>query len=84
PETLSVTMPWPLIIAGLESVATRVIVPMQDFLILDSSHRMNVPGTSEGNWGWQFDWSQVPEELAGHIKALVLHSNRLGDIHEKQ
>jgi len=83
PEELLLSMPWPLIIAGLESVASRVIVPMQDFLRLDSSQRMNVPGTSEGNWGWQFDWSQVPEELAIHIKTLVFHSNRLGDLHEK-
>ena len=84
PEELSFNMPWPLIIAALESVAARVIVPMQDFLMLDASQRMNVPGTSEGNWGWQFDWSQVPDELAEHIKALVIHSNRLGDVHEKQ
>ncbi|WEJ63125.1 4-alpha-glucanotransferase [Thiomicrorhabdus lithotrophica] len=83
PEELLLSMPWPLIVAGFESVASRVIVPMQDFLMLDSSHRMNIPGTSEGNWGWQFDWSQVPEELAVHIKTLVFHSNRLGDLHEK-
>lgn len=75
-ESLSYTMPWPLIIAGLSSVAQRVIVPMQDFLMLDGPHRMNVPGTSEGNWTWQFSWQQVPEDLAETIHRLVKQSQR--------
>jgi 4-alpha-glucanotransferase len=71
------TMPWPLIAAALNSVAQRVIVPMQDFLMLDSAHRMNVPGVAEGNWRWQFDWAQVPDSLAFQLHDLLTHTQRL-------
>lgn len=70
-------MPWPLIVTALESVAQWAIVPMQDWLALDGSHRMNVPGTTEGNWGWQFQWEQVPDALAERIRHEVEQSNRL-------
>lgn len=69
-------MPWPLIVAGLNTVAERVIVPMQDWLMLDAEHRMNVPGTSEDNWRWQFEWSQVPEGLADKVAQLVQQAQR--------
>lgn len=70
-------MPWPLIVTGLMSVADRVIIPMQDWLGLDGSHRMNVPGTIENNWLWQFQWEQLPEGLADRIRYWVEQSNRL-------
>jgi 4-alpha-glucanotransferase len=73
---LPADMPWPLIAAALDSVAERVIVPMQDFLMLDTQHRMNVPGSCEDNWRWQFDWSMVADELAQQIGILVKQSDR--------
>ncbi|MEJ2344734.1 MAG: 4-alpha-glucanotransferase [Gammaproteobacteria bacterium] len=63
-------MPWPLIRAAYESVARLAMVPMQDVLALGDEHRMNVPGVTEGNWGWGFHWQQVPEDLAGRLHAL--------------
>lgn len=74
---LEANMPWPLVVAALDSVAQRVIVPMQDFLMLDSSHRMNVPGIAEGNWRWQFQWHQVPDNLAEDIHKLLEQTQRL-------
>ncbi|KAA3626204.1 MAG: 4-alpha-glucanotransferase [Proteobacteria bacterium] len=53
------TMPWPLIRAALRSVARLAVVPLQDLLALDREHRMNTPGTSEGNWNWRFEWSRL-------------------------
>jgi 4-alpha-glucanotransferase len=38
---------------------------MQDLLGLGTGSRMNLPGTTEGNWGWRFDWEDVPLDLAG-------------------
>lgn len=70
-------MPWPLIVTAMQSVAKRVIVPMQDFLGLDSEHRMNVPGTTERNWQWQFDWDDVPDELDARIYKWVKQTKRL-------
>ena len=39
----------------LDSGAAWVIFPLQDILGLDSSSRMNVPGTVSGNWAYIFD-----------------------------
>ncbi len=66
-----VDMPWPMIRLAMASVSRLAVVPMQDVLGLGSEHRMNVPGTSEGNWRWRFDWTMVPEETAGRLRHLV-------------
>lgn len=70
-------MPWRLIITALRSVADRVIIPMQDWLSLPTEHRMNVPGTTENNWLWQFDWNDVPEHLDRKIFKWVKTTDRL-------
>lgn len=72
-------MPWALIEAALASVARLAILPMQDVLALGSEHRMNTPGTMLGNWGWQFDWEQVPEELAARMHDMLQRHARLQD-----
>ncbi|WKE64813.1 4-alpha-glucanotransferase [Gallaecimonas kandeliae] len=71
-------MPWPLINAALASVARLAVLPMQDLLALDSSHRMNTPGTVEGNWRWRFDWQQLPPELAQGLRRRLARYGRLG------
>ena len=63
----------------LHSVVQILIVPMQDFLMLDSNHRMNVPGVADGNWTWQFQWAQVPEGLADKIRVLLKQTDRLNE-----
>lgn len=72
-------MPWPLIVAAMRSPAERVIVPMQDWLGLNSEHRMNIPGTTKNNWGWQFDWDEIPDDLEKHIYRWVKQTQRLND-----
>ena len=64
-------MPWPLINAALHSPACMAIVPLQDFLGLDNQARMNVPGTIENNWLWQYDGSSLTSALANRIAHLV-------------
>ncbi|MBK1734164.1 4-alpha-glucanotransferase [Halorhodospira abdelmalekii] len=63
-------MPWPLIRSALASVATMAVVPMQDLLALDSTHRMNVPGVAEGNWRWRFEWEWLPAGLDEQLLAM--------------
>lgn len=65
-----------LIHAALASVANLAVIPMQDLLELDSGHRMNIPGTIEGNWKWRFQWSQLPHERAVRFAYLVGLFNR--------
>lgn len=49
---------WDLIRLAFSSAAETVIVPLQDVMNLGTEHRMNIPGTSAGNWGFtfSFDW----------------------------
>jgi 4-alpha-glucanotransferase len=71
-------MPRPLLRAALASVANLAILPMQDLLELDSSHRMNIPGTGEGNWRWQFDWAQIPDDLSARLYHWLALYGRTG------
>jgi len=64
-------MPWALLQCALASVARLAIVPMQDILGLGAGHRMNTPGTAEGNWHWQFSWDQLKQERVDHLVHLV-------------
>jgi len=65
------TIPWLLIRASLASVSQLSVLPMQDILALDGDHRMNVPGTTEGNWSWKFDWAMIDETCSLRLKNLT-------------
>lgn len=69
-------LPWPMIREVLESRAGIVIIPLQDVLMLDSRHRMNTPGTSEGNWQWGFQWSMLKKTLCAKLLHATRHSGR--------
>lgn len=47
---------------AMHSRANICIIPVQDCLHLDSSARMNIPGTTTGNWQWQFQWNQIEHQ----------------------
>jgi 4-alpha-glucanotransferase len=69
-------MPWPAIRAVLKSPARLAVVPMQDYLSLDSAHRMNRPGVAEGNWRWQMGAGDLAEWLAERIGEAVEQAGR--------
>lgn len=56
---------------ALSSVSFLCILPMQDILLLDSSARMNTPGTACGNWSWRFSWQQVNAERTQQLIRLI-------------
>lgn len=65
---------WSLIRQAMSSVSYLCILPMQDLLMLDSSARMNTPGTIGGNWSWRFDWQQLKPDVTEKIlKLMVLY-----------
>ena len=64
-------IPWPLIRACMASVAKLAIVPLQDVLGLDESHRMNTPGTTEDNWRWRFKWEWINEEVREKMRHII-------------
>lgn len=65
-----------LIEMAMQSRAFLAIIPMQDILGLDSTHRMNTPGTASGNWHWRFNWQQLTEAHKQLFKTLVETSGR--------
>ncbi len=62
---------------AMMSVAETCIIPMQDYLELDDSARMNEPGTTADNWRWRMkkDATAQYAQLASRINKLV---NRYG------
>jgi len=62
---------WKMIRAVLGSVAQMTIIPMQDVLGLDSSARMNTPGTITGNWKWKLTSIVDCKEQGEKLKELT-------------
>jgi len=60
----------------LASKSRLSIIPMQDYLCLDSEARINTPSTLGGNWTWRLKKEMVTQELANKIKAAAVSSNR--------
>ncbi len=53
------------------SEARIAMVPVQDLLGLPSRHRMNRPGTPEGNWSWRLRDGKLTDALAARLAALA-------------
>ncbi len=71
-----ISMPYALIHSALGSVANLAVIPMQDILELDAENRMNMPGTTEGNWLWRFNWDQVTAEKTEKFSHQIKLFNR--------
>lgn len=48
-----------------------VIIPLQDYLNLDSGARINTPGTSTGNWIWRAKEEYLSKSVSDKIKRLI-------------
>ena len=68
--------PGAMIRTAFASVGDLAVIPMQDLLGLDGSHRMNTPGVAAGNWQWRFDWDQIDAALSGRIRESVQRYGR--------
>jgi 4-alpha-glucanotransferase len=69
---------WRLIRGVEASVADLAIIPLQDVLGLSSEARMNLPGTSRGNWRWRFKPGSLTSEMAARLREMVLIYDRSG------
>lgn len=65
-----------LVELALSSRCDMCIIPMQDYLLLGSEARINVPGVAEGNWRWQMDADAFSSELAQSIAEKTFKYNR--------
>ena len=58
---------WKFINLAMESVSDLCVIPMQDYLELDSTARINTPATLGGNWVWRMDKNALNNKLAKQI-----------------
>lgn len=68
-------IPYDMIRALSTSDAMLCIIPMQDVLYLDSSARMNTPGTVGDNWIWRMKADDINDDNAKLIKKLTKERN---------
>ena len=66
-----------IIRGGMGSVAKLFVAQMQDWLDLGPGHRMNVPGTSCGNWKWRMLPGEASHSLASSIHEMTRIYGRL-------
>jgi len=62
---------WAFIRALMASVADTVVFPLQDVLGLGTEARMNLPGTSSGNWRWRVRAGALTPELSRRLRDLT-------------
>src|SRR5262249_47827064 len=62
---------WTLIRLAWASVADLAVAPLQDVLRLGNEARMNMPGTSEGNWCWRLDPSLLTDDLLDDLARIT-------------
>ena len=60
----------------MQSVGNFCIIPMQDYLGLDNSARMNQPSTLGKNWKWRLVPGQFSEKLQEYMKELAIRYGR--------
>ncbi|MBB6446629.1 4-alpha-glucanotransferase [Bacillus benzoevorans] len=67
---------WACIEKVMSAESMLSIIPLQDFLQLDSEARMNIPGTTYGNWVWRVQREAFDSELAQKIHETTKKYNR--------
>ncbi|MGB9150908.1 MAG: 4-alpha-glucanotransferase [Burkholderiales bacterium] len=68
---------WGMIRGASNSVARMAVFPLQDILGLDSTHRMNIPGSVGGhNWSWRFTWDMIGSEPTKALRRIAASSGR--------
>ncbi len=73
-----------LIYLAHSSVANISIIPMQDILGFGNDCRMNIPGTSSGNWQWRFAARFITSELSASLKETTTLFGRLNQIKKEK
>jgi len=67
---------WHFIEIVLQSSSALAVIPLQDILGLDSSARMNYPGSLGNNWNWRFKKGDLTMEIETRLYQLVQAYNR--------
>lgn len=68
---------WDFIRLAQSSVADLSVIPMQDYLGLDSEARLNTPSTLGGNWTWRMEPGAFTHKIARKCRKLTELYGRL-------
>lgn len=66
-----------LVSAAMMSCAATCIIPIQDYLGLDNSCRMNQPSTVGENWRWRLRPGSLTPEVAQWARAVTMRYGRM-------
>ena len=67
---------WEFIRLAMASVATQVIIPMQDILGLGGDSRMNRPSVGVGNWEWRLRPHQITKAIQQRLLEMTVTYGR--------
>lgn len=67
----------PLVAKVMRSAARTAMVPLQDWLALDTEARMNRPATDSGNWTWRMAGDELTPGLAAEMRTLAAEAGRI-------
>lgn len=62
---------WSMIKCGMMSISNLFIVQIQDYLGLDTSNRINTPGTIGNNWMYRLKKNELNNDLAYKIRCMT-------------
>ena len=65
------TLTGDFIAMAMSSVADLCVIPMQDYLNLGSSARINIPSTLGGNWVWRMTKKQFSDAVVSEIARVT-------------
>lgn len=77
------TLSWDFIVMAMGSVADLCVIPMQDYLCLDESARINTPSTLGNNWMWRLKKGEVRDALLKEIYQVTKLYGRLPEVPEE-
>ena len=66
-----------LVVRVLYCEARVAVIPVQDWLGLDTRARMNLPSTARGNWAWRLAGDELTMALAAEIRVLTQSARRV-------
>lgn len=78
------TLAGDFIALAMGSVADLCVIPMQDYLNLGSSARINFPSTLGGNWVWRMKKKQFSDSVADEIARVTKLYGRMPEKKKKE
>ena len=78
------TLTGDFIAMAMSSVADLCVIPMQDYLNLGSSARINIPSTLGGNWVWRMKKKQFSDSVVDEIARVTKLYGRMPEAEKEE